>query len=56
MELLKTTVRLVSNPDYSGEEELVVDRPVKEEECVFSDGLFVFWYCLHFVQFRILCV
>lgn len=31
MELMKTTVRLKSNPDYSGEEELAVERPKTEE-------------------------
>jgi hypothetical protein len=34
MELINMTVKLVSNPDYSGEEEVVVDQPINSEEYV----------------------
>lgn len=36
MELMNLVVRLKSNPDYNGEEELAIDRPVKSEEYVHS--------------------
>lgn len=32
MELINLTVKMVSNPDYTGEEEVVVDRPINSEE------------------------
>eukprot|EP00026_Physarum_polycephalum_P007866 Phypoly_transcript_07936.p1 GENE.Phypoly_transcript_07936~~Phypoly_transcript_07936.p1 ORF type:complete len:507 (-),score=47.97 Phypoly_transcript_07936:28-1548(-) len=32
MELINLTVKLVSNPDYSGEEEIVVDQPINSED------------------------
>ena len=32
MELTNLNVKLVSNPDYTGEEEVVVDQPINAEE------------------------